>query len=132
MVNSILNSFKTVIKIPNKSDKTKRRFEKLKYINKPFRNTIETIKVIGTHLFEMRELILRFPHLMIQILKKTNNEGLAKSRKVTTTWKKFIDEENYPWLRIVKIPTILQMDSTYGIPTYLHLAAEYGQNDVLK
>ena len=103
----------------------------MRYTNQ-FGNIIEAIEVIGTHLLDMKEFIVKFPHLMIQILKKTNNEGLTKSKKVTRTWQKFIDEENYPWLRIVKIPTILQMDPTYGIPTYLHLAAEYGQNDVFE
>ena len=73
----------------------------------------------------MKEFIIRFPHLMIQIIKKVDNKDLAKSREVTRTWQKFIDKENYPWLRIVKIPRILR-DSTY---TYLYLAASCGQID---
>ena len=71
----------------------------------------------------MNELIVRFPHLMIQIIKKMDNKGLVKSRKVTRTWQRFIDEGNYPWLRIVKIPTILRN-------SYLYLAADYGQIDM--
>ena len=72
----------------------------------------------------MNKLEVRFPHLMVQIIKKVDNKGLVKSRKVTRTWQKFIDEENYPWLRIVKIPTILRRN------TYLYLAADYGQIDM--
>ena len=71
----------------------------------------------------MNELIVRFPHLMIKIIKKMDNKGLVKSRKVTRTWQRFIDKGNYPWLRIVKIPTILKN-------TYLYLAADYGQIDM--
>ena len=78
----------------------------------------------------MKELILRFPHLMIQIIKKMDDKGLAKSREVTRTLQEFIDEGNYPWLCIVKIPTILQMGNYPLRKTYLHLAAEYGQIDV--
>ena len=74
----------------------------------------------------MNELMVRFPHLMEQIIHKMNKKGLAKSREVTRNWQKFIDDGSYPWLRIVKIPTFLE-DSTY---TYLYLAADYGQIDI--
>ena len=70
----------------------------------------------------MNEFILRFPHLMKQIIHKMDNRGLSKSRVVARTWKEFIDEGNYPWLRIVKIPTIINR--------YLNLAADYGQIDI--
>ena len=70
----------------------------------------------------MRDLILRFPHLAEQIFEQLDNEDLAKSREVERLWQKFIDERNYPWLRIVNIPTILQ-----GGETYMHLAAQCGQ-----
>ena len=62
-----------------------------------------------------------------------DDNGLVKSREVTRTWLDFIDEKNnlvYPWLRIVKIPTILP--TGIGGITYLHLAAEYGQTDMFK
>ena len=75
----------------------------------------------------MRDLILRFPHLAEQIFKQLDNEDLAKSREVEWLWKKFIDERNYPWLRIVNIPTILQDGSTY-----MHIAAECGQTDMFE
>ena len=75
----------------------------------------------------MRVVIQRFPHLAEQILQKLDNEGLAKSREVQRCWQKFIDERDYPWLRIVNIPNVLPKGNTY-----LHLVAEYGQIDVFE
>ena len=75
----------------------------------------------------MRDLILRFPHLAEKIFQQLDNEGLARSRQVEKLWQKFIDERNYPWLRIVDIPTILQDGDTY-----LHLAAQSGQMDMFE
>ena len=75
----------------------------------------------------MEEMILRFPHLAEKIFEKLTNEGLAKSREVERLWQKFIDEKNYPWLRIVNIPTILQDGNSY-----MHLAAQYGQMDMFE
>ena len=72
-------------------------------------------------------VMLRFPHLAEQILQKLDNQGLAKSRKVVQAWQKFIDERDYPWLRIVNIPTVLAKRKTY-----LHLAAEHGQIDAFE
>ena len=57
---------------------------------------------------EMKDLILRFPHLMEQILQKLDNKSLVKSREVAKIWQEFVDETKYPWVRIVKIPTILK------------------------
>ena len=78
----------------------------------------------------------RFPHLAEQILQKLDNEGLSKSREVGCFWQKFIDERDYPWLRIVNIPTVLPMrgeGTQSGIGNkYLHLAAENGQIDPFK
>ena len=62
-----------------------------------------------------------------QIFQQLNNEDLAKSREVERLWQKFIDERNYPWLRIVNIPTILQDGDTY-----MHLAAQCGQTDMFE
>ena len=76
----------------------------------------------------MNELIVRFPHLMKQIIQKMDNKGLTKSRVVARTWQEFIDEGNYPWLRIVKIP--MTPRDRMGIYKYLYLAADYGQIDV--
>ena len=62
-----------------------------------------------------------------KIFQKLTNEGLAKSREVERLWQKFIDEKNYPWLRIVNIPTILQDRNSY-----MHLAAQNGQTDIFE
>ena len=70
----------------------------------------------------MKVVLLRFPHLAQQVLQKLDSEGLAKSREVEQVWQKFIDERDYPWLRIVNIPTVLAKGKTYP-----HLAAEHGQ-----
>ena len=75
----------------------------------------------------MRDLILRFPHVAEQIFKQLDNEDLAKCREVEKLWQKFIDERNYPWLRIVNIPTILRDGNTY-----MHLAALCGQPDMFE
>ena len=64
---------------------------------------------------------------MEQILQKLDNKSLVKSREVTRIWKKLIDQKKYPWIRIVKFPTILQ-----GGNTYLHLAAKDNQIDTFK
>ena len=71
----------------------------------------------------MNNVPLRYPHLMEQILQKLDNESLVKSRKVGRMWQKFIDQTKfYPWIHIVKIPTILKDGNTY-----LHVAAKTGQ-----
>ena len=79
------------------------------------------------HELEMNDLMIRFPHLMEQILRKLDNESLVKSIGVARIWKNFINDTKYPWVRIVKIPTILQ-----GGDTYLHLAAKHNQIDVFE
>ena len=75
----------------------------------------------------MIDLIPRFSHLMEQILQKLDNKGLAKSREVARSWQNVIDVKNYLWLRIVKIPTLLNESNSY-----LHLAAKHCQIDGLK
>ena len=75
----------------------------------------------------MDTLMLRFPHLFERTFRKLNSETLFKSREVARSWKRFINEKNYPWLRVVNIPTIWK-DSN----TYLHLAAEKGQIEAFK
>ena len=78
-------------------------------------------------LLVMRDLVLRFPHVAEQIFQQLDNKSLAKCRGVEKLWQKFIDERNYPWLRIVNIPTILQNGKTY-----MHLAAQRGQMDMFQ
>ena len=87
--------------------------------------------------------MLRFPHLFEQIFQKLDNENLFKCREVQRSWQNIIDGRNYPWLRIVNIPTKLngrincQLDvvkifiDEYA-NTYLHLAAKTGQIEAFK
>ena len=75
----------------------------------------------------MEEIFQRFSHLAIQIFQNLNNEGLAKCREGGRFWQSFIDERNYPWIRIVNIPTILP----HGW-TYLNLAVRNGQIDMVE
>ena len=77
----------------------------------------------------MNDLIPRFPHLMEKILQKLENKDLAKSREVARLWQDVIDGKNYPWLRIVEIPTLLSLTRKH---TYLHLAAQHNQIDMFK
>ena len=72
-------------------------------------------------------MIPRFPHLPEQIFQKLDNKSLSKCREVTKSWKDIIDRKNYPWLRIVNIPTMLKKGNTY-----LHLAAEAGHIKAFK
>ena len=71
--------------------------------------------------------MLRFPHLPEQIFQKLDNETLFKSREVARSWQNLADKRNYPWLRIVNIPTILQNRNIY-----FHLAVETGQIETFK
>ena len=66
--------------------------------------------------------MLKFPHLPEQIFQKLNNESLLKCREVSSSWQNTIDGRNYPWQRIVNIPTILDSRNVY-----LHLATKSGQ-----
>ena len=48
----------------------------------------------------MKEVLLRFSHLGIQIFENLGESDLAKCRKVTKPWLNFIDDENLPSKRI--------------------------------
>ena len=74
------------------------------------------------HWLEMDKIMSRFPHLMEEIFHKLDDKGLVKCREVSRTLQEFVDIKEYPWLRIVKIPTRLEK----GI-TYLNIAVKYGQ-----
>ena len=76
---------------------------------------------------KMDNLILKCPHLPEQIFQKLDNSSLFKCREVLKSWKTLIDGKNYPWLRVVNIPTILKKKDRY-----LHLAAETGQFEAFK
>ena len=73
--------------------------------------------------------MLRFPHLSEQIFQKLDDKSLFKCREVQRSWQDIIDNRNYPWLRIVNIPTKLKRRIRN---TYLHLAAETGQIEAFK
>ena len=90
---------------------------------KPFHSNF----IYRSQLPDMKGVMLRFPHLAEQILQKLDNEGLTKSREVEPLWQEFIDERDYPWLRIVNIPTILVRGNLFH-----HLAAEYAQIDAFE
>ena len=67
----------------------------------------------GNPKLEMDEIMLRFPHLMEQVLQKLDDKGLLKSREAARSLQEFIDAQQYPWLRIVNIPTILRSGSCH-------------------
>ena len=71
------------------------------------------------HWLEMDKIMSRFPHLMEEIFHKLDDKGLVKYREVSRRLQEFVDKKEYPWLRIVKIPTRLEKGDSY-----LHLAAE--------
>ena len=74
----------------------------------------------------MDETMQRFPHLIEQIIQKLDDKGLVKSREVSRRLQELVDTKEYPWLRIVKIPTRMKY---FNIS---HLAAEYGQFGMFK
>ena len=76
---------------------------------------------------KMQDLMLKFPHLPEQIFQKLGDESLFKCREVATSWQDIIDNRNYPWLRIVEIPTILKKGNAY-----IHRAAETGQIEIFR
>ena len=76
---------------------------------------------------KMEDLIHTCPHLPEQIFQKLDDSSLFKCREVLKSWKNLIDGKNYPWLRVVNIPTILKKKDRY-----LHLAAETGQIEAFK
>ena len=75
----------------------------------------------------MQDLMLKFPHLSLKIFQKLDCERLLDCREVARSWQNTIDGKNYPWLRIVNIPTILIKWNSY-----LHHAAATGQIEAFK
>ena len=97
------------------------------YSDSPQNTTNPFVFLFRQPSMKMQDLMLKFPHLPEQIFQKLDLEGLFKCREVTKSWQDIIDERNYPWLRMVTIPTILN-----GGNTYLHLAAARGQIEAFK
>ena len=73
----------------------------------------------------MEEAFLRFPHLPEQIFKKLDNESLTNSRVVGISWHNFIDNREYPWIRIKNIIDDLKQKCRDG-ETIFHLACREG------
>jgi hypothetical protein len=76
---------------------------------------------------EIQDLMLKFPHLPEKIFQKLDSKSLFKCKEVARSWQNIIDGKNYPWLRIVNIPTMLKEKHSY-----LHLAAKTGQIEVFQ
>ena len=76
---------------------------------------------------KIQDLMLKFPHLPEKVFQKLDSESLFKSREVERCWQNIIDGKNYPWLRIVNIPTLLKARNSYA-----HHAAETGQIEEFK
>ena len=74
----------------------------------------------------MEEVLLRFPHLGLQIFKTLDNSSLAKCRKVARSWSSFINYEELPWKRI------LQEYPCKDPQTKLLVSLITGQNDMLQ
>ena len=75
----------------------------------------------------MEDFFERFPHIIEKIFETLDDKSLTTCREVSTTWQKFIDERNLSWIRIVKIPKTLKHGNTY-----LHIAAQTGQTELLE
>ena len=52
-------------------------------------------------MIKMDNVVLKFPHLFEQIIRKLNNESLFKSREVARSWQYFSNERNYPWGHVI-------------------------------
>ena len=74
----------------------------------------------------MEDLIQRFPHIAEQILEQLDNKSLANCKTVSDSWQNFIEDRNFTWIRITKLPSVLNHGNTY-----LHLAAKTGHITVI-
>ena len=53
------------------------------------------------HFSNMENIISRFPHLGAQIFQELNDQDLIKCLKPSRSWKKFIEDEKFYWIRII-------------------------------
>ena len=74
----------------------------------------------------MENIITRFQHIAEKIFDQLDNRSLVNCREVTSSWQKFIDCKNLPWIQIVNIPKILKKKDTYW-----HVASKTGQIIIL-
>ena len=49
----------------------------------------------------MDEALLRFPHLGQQIFESLDPDSLERSLVVSKSWKKFISNQKFPWIRLI-------------------------------
>ena len=49
----------------------------------------------------MEQALLRFPHLAEQICQELGNQDLINCMKLSRTWKKFMEDEKFYWIRII-------------------------------
>merc|ERR1712166_74240 len=56
--------------------------------------------------YKMEELLLRFPHIGTKIFEELDCESVTVCRTVITSWKSFIDDQKFLWIR--KIRTYIQ------------------------
>ena len=57
--------------------------------------------VFKTYVFNMDEALLRFPHLGQQIFESLDPDSLERSLVVSKSWKKFISNQKFPWIRLI-------------------------------
>ena len=50
----------------------------------------------------MDEILRRFQHIGEQIFKELDNKSFAKCRKADRSWKTFIDNQKFLWIRIIR------------------------------
>ena len=74
----------------------------------------------------MEEAFLRFQHLPEQMMEQLDNQSLVDSRVVAISWRKFIDDREYPWKRFVKVIADMNEECRIG-QTPFHLACKKGQ-----
>ena len=77
----------------------------------------------------MEEAFLRFPHLPEQIFEKLDNKSLTNSRMVGIPWHNFIDEREYPWIRIKEISADLNAHCG-DEKTAFHVVCMKGQSKI--
>ena len=76
---------------------------------------------------KMEDFFERFPHVTQQILKQLDKRSLKNCREVASRWQECIDDNNFLWIRIVKIPKIPKNGDTY-----LHIATKSGQTKIVE
>ena len=50
----------------------------------------------------MEEILMRFPHIGEQIFEELGNKSLAICRQADRSWKTFIDDQKFPWIRKIR------------------------------